>query len=869
MASLLIESAIRAFLIAASTAALLWALRIKTAATRHTAWTAVVIAMLLLPVWSMAGLKLPVRVLRAPVSPQVETFVPPVRSSRVEHVAAIAPPAAPEIEPARPFDWPLVLIGAYLVGALILLTRLVVGTVQANRLRRSAVAERGRATSHLCTTPITIGFLRPMLILPASWPRWPSAQLAAVLTHEDEHVRRHDPLVQWLALINRAVFWFHPLSWWLERRLATLAEEACDAAVLAAGHSPEEYSGYLLQMARQIAHEGRRVQIVGMAMPGSGLKPRLRRILEGLPIPPTSRARAAWTAGLCVISSALFAAGSLTSATAPLANVQSVDPAAPHLAFESASVKPNKSGDTRSPSLISPGGRFSATNNTARALILNAYDISATPNLLQGGPSWIDFERFDVEAKAAVDAIPAGTAPKVLWNRTRNMLRTLLADRFKLRVRRVTKTMPVYQLTVAAKAVPLKKTTLDCGNPASICHGFSGNPLRLEGTAVDMSDLARMLSGYLDKPVVDGTGNSDLFDLKLQWNPFAGSTQPAGAPTAPAGGSREGARPDASSLPDLFTAIQEQAGVKLEARNASVDVYVIDGIERPTSDLAVQNPAPSATFDVASIKPCTDVPRALVGQRGGLKTINNTANRLYLDCISLESLADLAYNRNGDFVINEHIEREVRGGPDWVKSDRFTIEATTTGAPGVDVMMGAMLRALLEDRFQLRVHRETDEVPMYALTVAKDGLKIKPMAPGDCAADDPNAPPVAPKDLFAPGKKPPCGAMTGRSRGSVKVWDFGGISMSDLATTLDADRQILDKTGVAGDFIIHLEYERDDKVLDGVNIFAALEQQLGLKLISIKGTHSFTVIDRVERPRPDAPVESAISTPWEIARARR
>src|SRR5215831_19703069 len=78
------------------------------------------------------------------------------------------------------------------------------------------------------------------------------------------------------------------------------------------------------------------------------------------------------------------------------------------LSFEVASVKPNKSGDMRSPSMILPGGRFTATNNTVRALILNAYGISASPYLLEGGPAWIDSERYDVEAKAAADAIPAG-----------------------------------------------------------------------------------------------------------------------------------------------------------------------------------------------------------------------------------------------------------------------------------------------------------------------------------------------------------------------------------------------------------------------------------------------------------------------------
>src|SRR5262249_45610769 len=101
------------------------------------------------------------------------------------------------------------------------------------------------------------------------------------------------------------------------------------------------------------------------------------------------------------------------------------------LSFEVASVKANASNDQRAPSMILPGGRFTATNNTVRALILNAYGIFATPYLLQDGPSWIDSARYDVDARAGSDVIPAGTTGAALWEKTRLMLRTLLADRFK------------------------------------------------------------------------------------------------------------------------------------------------------------------------------------------------------------------------------------------------------------------------------------------------------------------------------------------------------------------------------------------------------------------------------------------------------
>ena len=134
------------------------------------------------------------------------------------------------------------------MGVAALLARLAVGTVRAHLLVRTAANRDGMLTSCMCAAPVTVGWLRPSVILLECWREWPREQLEAVLMHEREHARRRDPLVQWLALLNRAIFWFHPLAWWLERRLSGLAEEACDAVVLAQGHDPYEYSEYLLEI---------------------------------------------------------------------------------------------------------------------------------------------------------------------------------------------------------------------------------------------------------------------------------------------------------------------------------------------------------------------------------------------------------------------------------------------------------------------------------------------------------------------------------------------------------------------------------------------------------------------------------------------
>ncbi len=230
---------------------------------------------------------------------------------------------------ARPAigSWQAYLLGIYLVGAGALLIRLAIGTARAARW----------LTSASCVAPITVGLLRPRIILPESSRQWPQAQLDAVLTHEGEHVRRRDPLVQWLALFNRAVFWFHPLAWWLERRVSALAEETCDAAVLARGHDRFEYSGYLLDLARCTgASAGLRVDVVGMAMPGSFLPQRVKNIIDGVRVPRISRVRMACTAAALGISSIVFAAGSLDHAVRVLPQAVPV----PQVAAPVSSIEP-------------------------------------------------------------------------------------------------------------------------------------------------------------------------------------------------------------------------------------------------------------------------------------------------------------------------------------------------------------------------------------------------------------------------------------------------------------------------------------------------------------------------------------------------
>ena len=318
MERVLMESAIRAVLLAIAAAAVLRVLRITTASGRHATWTVVLLAMLTLPMWTLWGPKaaLPVLPTRS-----VSVALP---SATVEHVPFVAPagdsqamtpadvsPANVATPRASNISWRAIALAIYGLGVIVLLGRLIVGTVRAQRVIRRAEFRSGQLTSRQCSAPVTVGWFHPVVMLPDDWDQWSPAQLDAVLLHEREHARRRDPLIQWFALLNRAVFWFHPVAWWLERRLAALAEDACDAAVLARGHQPAEYCAYLLAMARTVTGAGARVEIVGAAMPGAFLPQRIRRILKASPESQITRRRLVWALLTCVGLSVVVTAATL------------------------------------------------------------------------------------------------------------------------------------------------------------------------------------------------------------------------------------------------------------------------------------------------------------------------------------------------------------------------------------------------------------------------------------------------------------------------------------------------------------------------------------------------------------------------------
>jgi uncharacterized protein (TIGR03435 family) len=271
-----------------------------------------------------------------------------------------------------------------------------------------------------------------------------------------------------------------------------------------------------------------------------------------------------------------------------------------------------------------------------------------------------------------------------------------------------------------------------------------------------------------------------------------------------------------------------------------------------------------AKFDVVSVKPCKAEDSGRGGRNGGAGGASPSPGRLDLKCRTVISLVQMAYDRFADGKRRAPGPGvPVSGGPAWINSERYDIDAAAEGAPGQATMSGPMMQALLEDRFKLKIHRETREVPVYALTVAKGGAKLQAAQPGKCFARDADHP-------VPPSQRPPgvwtCGvfAPSAANDGSTMY----GTTLENFCAQLSLvmDRAVIDKTGIAGTFDIRIPtdpapgYPADSAPRSsgqivrasptdalGSAIFSAV-QKVGLKLDPTKGAGELLVIDRVERP---------------------
>jgi len=412
--------------------------------------------------------------------------------------------------------------------------------------------------------PGVVGFWRPVLLLPSGieddlTPR----QLAAVLTHELCHIRRRDNATAAVHMIAEAIFWFYPLVWWIGARLVDERERACDQDVLRTCGEPQTYAEGIVNVCKRYA-ESPLACMAGVS--GSKVKNRIRDIM-------TNRA----ALKLSVIQKAVLAGAGAMVVIAPIL-AQSV----PLPSFEVASVKPTAGGQvnvggqiwTSAGSSFKPGGAFEAVNATLGSIIRLAYGLRDFQTV--GAPEWIDTVRFDIQARGPQGAVESDGPQR---------LQSLLAERFALKVHRETRDLPIYALVMARPNGTLgprlrRAQVPPPGTDPRQCPAPGSGPTSMRLCSVTMAQLANTwLPTYAGRAIVDRTGLTGEFDLALYFdNRSIQGVGPAGGLGAPSPGA-ELAPADTVSV---FTALEEDLGLKLESQTGPAEVLVIDHVERPT-----------------------------------------------------------------------------------------------------------------------------------------------------------------------------------------------------------------------------------------------------------------------------------------------
>jgi len=586
------------------------ALRRNRARVRYAIWVAASVKFIvpfapLVAVGRQFGWRTSVTVVQ-PVTVLLDTMSRPFsRPSTV--IATTAFPATGSYDVAAVL--PLLLLGIWLSGSVVILLTWCMGWRRLTNVVRNASPIRhgheleilrrleARAGIRTPTTlvssntslePGVFGLMKPVLL----WPRGiaerlTADQIEALLAHEVCHVRRRDNLVAAVHMIVEALFWFHPLVWWIETRLVEERERACDEEVVRCGHEPAVYAESILRTCEFYA-ESPLTCVPGVT--GADLKKRIESIMRY----DDGEVLGAWrklllaTAGIATIATPIV----IGTLGAPLVRAQSSAGSAGGPAFEAASVKPNKADDPGRRILAPrPGGRFTATNVMAAELIRFAYDLPAFQVI--GGPNWLNSDRFDVVAKAEGD-------PPLAQKRL--MLRRLLAERFKLTAHTETRELPIYAIVMARSdgrmGRQLRRSEADCaraaqsfapgigpspqdGPPSCGFFGFApGTDFRagrggIAFRGLTMAALAKIFEPMLRRSVSDQTGLTGYFDAEFDF--IAELPIPPPPPGLP--------NPTFDTpFVSVFTVFPEQLGLKLDSRRGPVEVLVIDRAEQPDPD---------------------------------------------------------------------------------------------------------------------------------------------------------------------------------------------------------------------------------------------------------------------------------------------
>lgn len=419
--------------------------------------------------------------------------------------------------------------------------------------------------------PGVFGVFRPFLLLPEGLREHLSpAQFEAILAHELCHVRRRDNLTSALHMVVEALFWFHPVVWWIRVRLMEERERACDEAVLRTGSDPQDYAEGIVTVCKFYLRSPL-VCVAGVT--GSNLKRRveaimLNRTAKSLNIVQKLVLLATGILAVAAPVSVGVMRPPLVYAQEPPKPVPEPSSASALPEFETASIKPS-APDSSLRVNFAAGGKLFITNATLRFLIKIAYDIG--DDQLAGGQGWIGSKRFDLAAspEKSPGGDPKDMAPGqlLLFHKpVRLRLQRLLAERFQLELRRDSTQMPIFGLVIA-KGGPKKLTATNSTGAPQLKFGNGV----LHAVGVDMATLAKFLSeGQTGRPVADMTDLKGRYDFQLEWAPDSSRN------TAPGDGADAGV--------SIFTALQQQLGLKLEARTDTADRLVVVRAEMPSAN---------------------------------------------------------------------------------------------------------------------------------------------------------------------------------------------------------------------------------------------------------------------------------------------
>ena len=584
-----------------------WLTRRSPAAVRHAVLAASLAVLLALPIASI--LIKPVRIALSASAQEWEPpslFPAPMDAAQPAAVMDGSVAVASATQQWRGLSPSAVLLAVWIAGTPFFLLRMVFGLQQVRALRRfglpwrdgqsivnqlaldAGIHRRVEVLLHeSLPAPVTCGIVRPAIVLPPDAQDWEPQDLNRAIVHELEHVRRFDWTSHCLARIARAVYWFHPLVWIAWRQFALEAERSCDDAVLARSEATA-YADQLVGLARRLS-AAQKSPALAMAN-RSDLSARVGSVLDG------SRARGRASALLVAVACTVAVAIVLTMS--PLRMVAGQQPSTPGAAesipkWDAVSIRRCTNAsftpmEDRGAGAAQSPDRQTWTCFAVSNLIDSAYSTYAggqkrlSPYFvpIERLPSWTASERYTIEAKSQGNpGIGIMRGP---------MLQALLEDRFALKIRRETREGRVYRMTVAKggpKLPPFQGgcTPISLAHPVAIPAGQNscrasfqakGANQMFDDPGIDIDSFALWIAraAGFDGPLLNKTGLTGYFHFHVEFLSNRKAGDPGFTPT------------DDPPFPSVFTAMQQQLGLKVEASKGPREFLVVDRLEKPSEN---------------------------------------------------------------------------------------------------------------------------------------------------------------------------------------------------------------------------------------------------------------------------------------------